>query len=187
MLDLALLFATCAPAVSPETLGAIVRVESGSSPFVIGVNGAARLPRQPATKAEAVATATDLIAKGYNIDLGIAQINSKNLRLYGMSVADAFDSCKNIALGARILSENYAQALKTQKTQKAALDAALSAYNTGSQVNGVANGYVSKIYAAAGLSQHAPSASFVPGSVAHSGRKSTEREARLAPLQVALN
>ena len=180
-----MLFATCAPAVAPETMHAIVRVESGASPFVIGINGGARLPRQPASKAEAMATAQDLISKGYNIDLGIAQINSRNLARYGMSVADAFDACKNVALGARILSENYAQALKTQRSQKAALDAALSAYNTGSQVNGVSNGYVGRIYSAAGLGAHAPAPSSVPAIVP--GRRAGDYDARHAPLQIALN
>ena len=88
----------CAPTVHPHTLAAIVKTESGFKPFAIGVNkGGAQLTRQPTTKAEAVATAKDLIGPGLNIDMGLGQINSENLARLGYSVEDVFDVCKNLS------------------------------------------------------------------------------------------
>ena len=90
-MDFIALAQECAPWVAHETMAAIVRTESAFRPLAIGVNGGARLARQPENKAEAVATAEWLIANGYNIDMGLGQVNSANLRKTGLTVEDAFD------------------------------------------------------------------------------------------------
>ena len=143
------LILTCAPAVAPTTMAAIVAVESGGNPYAIGVNRGLRV-RQPGSKDEAVATARSLLARGQNIDLGIGQINSSNLKWLGLSVEDAFDPCKNLSAASRILSGNYERAIAQGSSSP--LGAAISAYNTGSMTRGYANGYVAKVYRASGLS-----------------------------------
>lgn len=145
MLDFIALAQQCAPLVAPETMAAIVRTESGFRPLAIGVNGGARLARQPETVGEAVATAKWLIKNGYSIDLGLGQINSKNLARTGLTVEDAFDPCKNLAAGAMILQENYKDASRKYGGGQAALNAAFSAYNTGSFTAGFSNGYVQRV------------------------------------------
>lgn len=145
MLDFLALAQDCAPWVAPQTMAAIVKTESGFNPLSIGVNGGARLVRQPVDKAEAVSTAKWLIAVGYNIDLGLGQINSSNLSKVGLSVEDAFEPCKNVAVAAIILHDNYQSAKGKMKGEQAALLAALSAYNTGSFSKGFSNGYVQKV------------------------------------------
>lgn len=137
----------CAPMADPHILMAIVRTESAFRPYAIGVNGGHRLVRQPETQDEAVALATDLIGRGYSIDLGLAQINSANLSVLGLSVADAFDPCKNINAAARLFKSDYRRALSAGHAGDGALVAALSAYNTGSFTKGVHNGYVRKVLA----------------------------------------
>lgn len=145
MMDFYALAQECAPLVAPATMAAIVKTESGFKPFAIGVNGGARLERQPANKEEAVVTAKWLIANGYNIDLGLGQVNSANLGRTGLSVEDAFEPCKNIAAAASILHGNYRAAQASIPGEQAALQAALSAYNTGTFHKGFANGYVQKV------------------------------------------
>lgn len=44
-----------------------------------------------------------MISAGRRVDLGLAQINSKNLGWLGLSVEAAFDSCQNLAAAARVL------------------------------------------------------------------------------------
>ena len=56
MLDLLALAQECAPNVAPQTMAAIVSVESSKNPYAIGVVGG-RLERQPKSHQEAVATA----------------------------------------------------------------------------------------------------------------------------------
>ena len=91
-MDFLALAQECAPAVHPQTLAAIVKIESGFKPFAIGINkGTATLKRQPESKEEAVKTAKELIAGGHNIDMGLGQINSANLRRLGLTVKDVFD------------------------------------------------------------------------------------------------
>lgn len=141
---------TCAPNVSPATLAAIVQVESGFNALAIGVNGTPRVTVTATTAADAAARAKALIAAGRSVDLGLAQINSKNLAWLGLSVEDAFDPCRNLAAGARVLQTGYAPASDGPADQQAALRVAISRYNTGDARRGFANGYVGKVARAAG-------------------------------------
>lgn len=139
---------TCAPEVAPETLISVAHVESRFDPLTIGVNGKASKALHPATKVAAVRDARALIASGANVDLGLGQINSRNLGWLGLSIEDAFDPCRNLAAAAKVLSANYAAAAPADDPQ-AALRVALSMYNTGDQARGFRNGYVQKVSAAA--------------------------------------
>jgi type IV secretion system protein VirB1 len=156
MLEFVALAQECAPSVAPQTMAAIVKTESQFRPLAIGVNGGARLIRQPATREEAVVTAKRLISNGYNIDLGLGQVNSANLAKTGLSVEDAFDPCKNLAAAAWILHANYQTARAQIPDDQRALHAAFSIYNTGSMTKGFTNGYVQKVVANAGALQGTP-------------------------------
>lgn len=151
MLDFAALVHECAPWVAHETMAAIVKTESGFRPLAIGVNGGSKLARQADNVAEAVATANWLISNGYNIDLGLGQVNSSNLAKTGLTVKNAFDPCKNIAAAGKILLGNYQLAISKGLGEQAALHAAISAYNTGSLHRGFTNGYVQKVIGNAGV------------------------------------
>jgi type IV secretion system protein VirB1 len=83
---------------------------------------------------------------GYNIDLGLGQINSANLSRVGLTVEEIFDPCKNIQAAGAIYHENLTRA-GSRYTGEAAVKAALSAYNTGDFQNGFRNGYVRKVLA----------------------------------------
>lgn len=139
----------CAPAVAPETLLSVVQAESGRDPLAVGVNGRNRRSYRPATPAAAAALAGRLIAGGQNLDLGLAQINSRNLARLGLTVADAFDPCRNLAAEAQVLAAGYRRASPIPGAEQAALRSALSAYNTGDPVRGLRNGYVARVTRAA--------------------------------------
>jgi type IV secretion system protein VirB1 len=141
----------CAPSVAPETLVSVVHAESKFDTLAIGVNARGVRAEVPATPAAAARIARSLIAKGYNIDLGLGQINSANLRWLGLSVEDTFDPCRNLAAAARVLSSNFLDAARTQGSSDRAISVALSMYNTGSQARGFGNGYVARVYASSAL------------------------------------
>lgn len=143
------LAAQCAPGVAPETLLSLAHTESRFDPLAIGVNGG-KNPPSVTTAADAAITAKRYIAAGYSIDLGIAQINSANLGWLGLSVEDAFDPCRNLAAAARVLTANYATASR-RFAGRAALDVALSMYNTGDPQRGYRNGYVGRVYRSAAI------------------------------------
>lgn len=144
-MDLAALYAQCGPNVAPQTLAAIVRVESGGDPWRIGINGDYVLPRQPANQAEAIKVANRLIGMGYNIDMGLMQVNVKNLASLNLSVDAVFDPCTNVKAGAQILQSFYQKAVKDIGQGQQSLRRAISAYNTGNFSKGFANGYVAKV------------------------------------------
>lgn len=145
---LAALLHSCAPNVAPATMVAIIQVESEGDPHRIGVNSGAALERQPGNLADAVATARGLWRKGANFDAGLMQINSANFVRLGLTPETVFDPCTNLRAGARVLADNYGRA--RDAGHAAPLQAALSEYNTGSRSRGLSNGYVRKVFSAAG-------------------------------------
>jgi type IV secretion system protein VirB1 len=155
MLDFIALAAQCAPTVAPQTMAAVVRVESGFNPYAIGVvNG--RLTRQPRSRDEAIVTATALESAGWNFSVGVAQINRYNLPKYKLTYDQAFDVCKNLRVGAQILEECFLRALpRVAGDPQAALRAAISCYYSGNFTRGFiadkpgAPSYVSKVLAQA--------------------------------------
>ena len=141
----------CARSVAPETLVSMVRVESGFDPLAIGVNRPARGRIHPRSQLEAVAISTRLIASGANIDLGLGQINSANLGALGLTIADAFEPCRNLQAAGTVLQQAYQSQSPAPGREQVALRSALSIYNTGRTDRGFRNGYVAKVSAAAGL------------------------------------
>lgn len=146
-MDLHALLTECAPTVAPTTMARVIRHESGLRPLAIGINGGTSLKRQPRSAEEAATWARWLLANGYNIDLGLAQINSRNLGRVGLTLETVFEPCANVRAGALILTENYRDALKRYKDSQEALRAALSAYNTGRFESTIGRAYVGKIAA----------------------------------------
>jgi len=140
---------SCAPSVAPETLISIVHTESRFNTLAIGVNSPGARKPTPATRAQAIAAARSLIHQGYNIDLGLGQINSANLGWLGLSVEDAFEPCRNLAAAARVLTTNYQSVARFAPSSDHAIATALSLYNTGDRRRGFRNGYVARVYASA--------------------------------------
>jgi type IV secretion system protein VirB1 len=133
----------CAPNVAPQTVAAIVRTESHGRPFALNVNGGSQPPAQN-NAASAAATAQRSIAAGYSVDLGLGQINSRNMRWLGLTWDTVFDPCANVAALGRVITQNYNAAIPGRDPQSA-LRVALSLYNTGSSSRGFRNGYVAKV------------------------------------------
>jgi type IV secretion system protein VirB1 len=138
----------CAPTAPSSVLASIVHVESGGDPLKIGVNGAAHRVYAPASKAAAVALARQLIGQGDSVDLGLAQINSRNLPGLGLSIEEAFDGCRNLAAAATMINRGYAMALKVGEPNRPILQTAYSIYNSGDSRRGFDNGYAAKVDAA---------------------------------------
>ena len=139
----------CAPNVAPQTVAAIVRTESHGRPFALNVNGG-RQPAEQTDAASAAATAQRYIAAGYSVDLGLGQINSRNMRWLGLTWDTVFDPCTNVAALGRVITQNYNAAIPGRDPQSA-LRVALSLYNTGSSSRGFRNGYVAKVVGNAGF------------------------------------
>ncbi|EBW7114464.1 traL protein [Salmonella enterica subsp. enterica serovar Telelkebir] len=136
----------CAPDVSPLTMADIVEHESANHPYAININGTDhQLEHQPTSEQEAVSVATTLLKEKKNIDMGLGQINSSNLSGLGLTVENIFKPCVNLRASQTILKACYDIALKSDPPGQAALKHALSCYATGSQNNGISNGYVTEM------------------------------------------
>lgn len=143
----------CAPLVSSVTMAAIVRTESGFNPYAIGVVRG-RLARQPASLAEAVATAHALAAGSWNFSVGLAQVNRGNWHTFRLNERSAFDPCRNLAAGAAILQGCFELARRartdTPSDSQSALHASLSCYASGNFSAGFRTGYVQRVVGSAG-------------------------------------
>lgn len=144
------LAAQCAPNVAPATIAAIVQTESQGNELAINVNGLGHKVAQPANVAEAIKVARFYIAKGYSVDLGLGQINSRNMKRLGLTWDTVFEPCTNIAAAGAVLSGNY-HSVRAGLHPQRALRIAISMYNTGSQSRGFTNGYVGKVVGNAGI------------------------------------
>ncbi|WP_434716402.1 lytic transglycosylase domain-containing protein [Paraburkholderia sp. A3RO-2L] len=155
------LLAQCAPNVHWSTMSAIVKVESSGKAYALADAGPLDVPYSerknmvhsyfPGSLDEAAQLARNLIANGHTVSLGLAQVNDRNLDRYGLTVEQVLDPCTNLATGAKILTSFYRKAAKQYGAGQHALEAAISAYNSGSFERGVSNGYVGQVYAAAGM------------------------------------
>lgn len=141
--DFVRLAARCAPAVPEWILHAVARTESDLRPWMLHDN-TTLASYSPASLVAAEAAATAWIAEGHSVDLGLMQINSRNLPALGMTPRAALDPCASLAAGAAVLRAAYGGGT-IGAGQQAALLMALSIYNTGSPLKGIMNGYVRKV------------------------------------------
>lgn len=153
----------CAPNVSPITLQALVKTESGLNPYAIGVVGG-HLVRQPASITEAVATAKALDARGIDFSMGLGQVNKKNLVAQGLTFDSVFDACANLRAGSNILSNCYQRAQAVKGVRGGALNAAFSCYYSGNFVRGFKTDFhgTSYVQRIAANSQQATPSGVVP-------------------------
>lgn len=103
---------SCAPMIAVETLAGIVSLESGFSPFNIRTDSDLPLKTQPASKSEAVQTATELAAQHQDIQLGLSGLRIEDLEKLNMSVSDAFEPCLNLKATATLLKGYYRFAIR---------------------------------------------------------------------------
>ena len=132
----------CAPTVDPVTMSAVIKQESGGNPWALN-NNSTKKSTIFNSMADAIAAAKDAIGRGESVDMGLAQINSINLKRLGLTVDQVFEPCTNLAAGARILEYGF--------NQTGNLPAALSMYNTGKANSTIGQAYAQKVFSKAGV------------------------------------
>ena len=131
----------CTLTVAPATTLKIIAAESHGDPLALNVNHLIGPQPHASSVSDAAALARRFIAAGYSVDIGIMQINSRNLAALGYTIEDALDPCTNVRGGGAILTADYVKAVSRYGEGQQALLAAISAYNTGDWQRGFANGY----------------------------------------------
>lgn len=131
-----------APEVHPRMVLRIVEHESRRQPLAIAVNGA-RLEHQPRSLSQAVATVRALRRQGFDFDAGLCQVNVRNWQRLGLDERTVFDPAENLRACQAVLLDCFQRA--PSRDPQAALQQALSCFNTGSHRRGFANGYVSRV------------------------------------------
>lgn len=89
--------------------------------------------------AEAAAIARKLILDGHSVDIGLAQINSKNLPKLNLTVEQVLDPCTNLQVSQSILKEGW-------RRSGGDLVMTFSAYNTGKLNSAVGQKYAAQVF-----------------------------------------
>jgi type IV secretion system protein VirB1 len=151
----------CAPTAPLATLSAIISAESSGNPFAFQLDfpgrllrqwqlppGTLRLMRQPGNAKEALEWMDYLNAWHVSVDVGLMQVSTDEAARRHVPTAALLDPCTNIQTGWAILSEDYQLEVRTSGPGQAALQHALSRYNTGETNRGIDNGYLARVMAA---------------------------------------
>lgn len=151
----------CVPSASLVTLAAIVNAESGGNPNALQLDfprsilrrwqlhpGALRLVRQPNSATEALDWIDYLNARRVSVDVGLMQVSTDEATRRHISPAALLDPCTNVRTGWAILSDDYQIEVRTYGSGQAALQHALSRYNTGDTNRGIESGYVARVMTA---------------------------------------
>jgi type IV secretion system protein VirB1 len=162
---LTVLIATCAPAVHPTTLRALIAVESAANPYAVSLNRPEQLwdaglmnpgdviGRQPTSLAEALQLTRRLLQRGLTTSVGLAQINIEHAPRLHLTLAQLFDPCINLQVAQQILLDcDRAQRspdIQVFTTAATRLQRTLSCYNAGNYRTGFTNGYVERVLRAA--------------------------------------
>ncbi|MEC5509938.1 lytic transglycosylase domain-containing protein [Klebsiella oxytoca] len=125
----------CTSGVAPETVKAIIDVESGGNPWVIASVTDKKSFYLP-DRAAAEAVAKELTDSGKNFSAGPMQINSSNFSAYGLDYHTVFEPCNNLKTGAAILKKCWSSASQYQD-RKERLKASLSCYYSGNFTRGL--------------------------------------------------
>lgn len=108
------------------------------------------LARQPRNRMQAARWVHWLERYHFTVSIGLMQVNAEMAFQLHLQPEKLLDPCTNLRAGGAILISAYTELARGMGTGFAALDAALSIYNTGDPSDGVLNGYVAKVY------EHAP-------------------------------
>lgn len=137
------------PAELQPYFTAIKSVESRGYPWVIYNNTISKSYKFN-SRQEAEAKASDLLAQGHNLDLGLMQLNWKYQgRRPGVTQANIFDPQVNEGVAKQIFIEFWQQAQKLAGDFNRKIMAAVGAYNNG-RINLPNPSYLQKVWAALG-------------------------------------
>jgi type IV secretion system protein VirB1 len=152
------LLENCAPHAALNTMLAVATTESGFHPYAISINSPQKLAgrvglsnqtielaRQPNSRLEAVLWMRWLLQHRISVSVGLLQVNADNAARFHVNPERLFDPCINIAVGATLLAEAYADQKLAAPNDPDALLRALSVYNSGTANFGFYNGYVEHI------------------------------------------
>lgn len=137
---LANFYATCGPWVHPDTLAAVVAVESGGRPWAIGTPHGAYYAGTPRDAAIYLARA---LRSERSVDIGLMQINSQWIGRLHIEPTRLLDPCYNVRVGAAILATNFVAASRPGRSLLQTLVVALSVYHSGSATAAI--GYAKRV------------------------------------------
>jgi len=119
----------CAPTpdlVRPLT--AIVRQASSFEPLLITIQARKLVPLQASDRDEAIQLATEAIATGQPVRIGLAQLDADETKQAGLTTTTTFDACKHIAGLGRLFEARLQAANVTASGRDQAIASVVSSF-----------------------------------------------------------
>ena len=151
----------CTPLAPLITLAAIISAESSGNPNALQIDfpnallhrwrlpaGTLRLQRRPRDAAEAGQWIAYLNDHHISVDVGLMQVSTDEAIRRHILPTALLDPCTNIRTGWTILQDDYQIEVNQFGPGQAALQHALSRYNTGDTNRGIDNGYLARVMTA---------------------------------------
>jgi len=128
--DITTLIERCAPSALTRPVAAIMRQASASELLLVTIADKRPIRVLADSKPEAIALASEAVVAGQTVRIGMAQLDSEDLKSAGLTIATAFDPCAHIAGVGRVFQERRARLMAEGVREPVAGDQAVSSFKS---------------------------------------------------------
>jgi len=109
--DISTMIERCTPPVLARPVAAILRQASAFEPLLVTIAGKRPIRILAESKPEAIMLASEAVAGGQVVRVGLAQLDSRDLKDAGLTMTAAFDPCTHIGAVGRAFENRKAKSL----------------------------------------------------------------------------
>lgn len=120
----------CAAPTLARPVAAIMRQASEFEPLLVTIASKRAIRVLADSKPEAIALASEAVAVGQPVRIGLAQLDAADLKAAGLTISAAFDPCAHIAGVGRVFQERKAKLVSGGLDNKAADERARSSFKS---------------------------------------------------------
>jgi len=107
--DITVMIEHCTPPVLARPVATILRQASAFEPLLVTIAGKRPIRILAESKPEAIALASEAVVAGQAVRVGLAQLDSRDLKEAGLTMAAAFDPCTHIGAVGRAFENRKAK------------------------------------------------------------------------------
>lgn len=128
--DITTLIERCTAPALVKPVAAIMRQASEFEPLLVTIAGKRPIRVLADSKPEAISLASEAVVAGQTVRIGMAQLDPKDLKSAGLTIATAFDPCAHIAGVGRVFQERRTRLMAEGVREPIAGDQAVSTFKS---------------------------------------------------------
>jgi len=127
--DITVMIERCTPPVLARPVAAILRRANAFEPLLVTIAGKRPIRILAESKQEAIALASEAVVAGQAVRVGLAQLDSRDLKEAGLTIAAAFDPCTHIGAVGRAFETRKAKLIGRGVGAAPAAEQAIASFN----------------------------------------------------------